>query len=252
MQTFELGNEYIFIGKSITKGTQIKYKKDDLFLKLDGSGREAFVEYVVSNILNCSDLEKKDYVVYDMCQVNHKSACYSYNFLKDDEEFITMNSLYQIATGGVDLSDHLASLSGAKERLEYLCNLASAFGISEKDFRTYLHNLVQLDLLIENTDRHVHNYGIILNNTTGNYRIAPIFDNARALHTVEETYCSCTLSGSFHDQLTAFEFPVKSSFRLDYKRVYAFLDDTLKAYGDYKEIQFLRNQLQQYQDLFCK
>ena len=250
IKSYKLEKKYLYTGKSLTKGTQIKYKKDNVYYKLDSCGKEGLVEYLVSGILRCSDLGEGAFVEYVMCKVNDKPACFSSNFLNDNEEFITMNSIYQIVTGKTDLSDYLGYLSDAPRRLDYLCDLADVFGVDRDQFYLYLNRFVQLDYLIENTDRHAHNYGVVLNNVTGKCDIAPIFDNARSLHTVQETYCSCTISGSFSDQLTAFSFPVIAAFKIDYEAAFRFLDQTLELYGNCQEIQFLKEQLRNNEKLF--
>lgn len=248
--SFTIEDKYLYFGKNVTKGTQVKYKKDNIYYKLDENGREGFVEFLVSEILNCSDLDKNLFVKYSVCKVNDRMACCSKSFLNANEEFFTMNAIYKILTGNSDLADYLASLSEAKARLQYLCETIANFGFNKDEFYLYLNRLLQLDYLIENTDRHPHNFGLIINNVTGSCRIAPIFDNGRALHTVDETYCSCTISGSFGDQITAFNFPVIPAFRIDYDKAFNFLKAATLDFGKRKETEFLIKQLEVNEDLF--
>ena len=248
--SFTIEDKYLYISKTVTKGSQIKYKKDNVYYKLDMDGRESFVEYLVSGILECSDLDKDSFVDYFVCKVNGRRSCYSNSFLDTNEEFITMNTIYKLLTGKNNLADYLASLSEAKTRLQYLCESIESFGFNKEEFYLYLKRLLQLDYLIENTDRHPHNFGLIANNVTGKYRIAPIFDNGRALHTVDETYCSCTISGSFSDQITAFDFPVTAAFHIDYDKAFKFLNEVESAFGKVKETEFLLKQLKENEDIF--
>lgn len=245
-----IDDKYIYNSASTTKGTQIKYKKDDYFYKIDKMGREGFVEYLVSVMLSYSTLDPKEYVSYECCKINGLSGCRSRNFLNDEEEFVTVHSLYQKYTGNSDFANYLMTKRSAEERLEEILELVDGFGISWEDFRHYMNVLVQLDLLIENTDRHVHNYGVIMSNNNG-FSMAPIFDNGRALRTDNSNiFSACTLSGSFEEQVTAFGYPVKACFTIDYPGFYDELSRIKQIYGNCVEITTLEKRLKEYEYIF--
>ena len=82
-----------------------------------------------------------------------------------------------------ELSDYLQGLSSPKDRIEYIEGLVSHYNIPVKPFRQYLNILVQLDLLVLNTDRHMNNIGVIYNSVTNTFRFAPIYDNGQSLRT---------------------------------------------------------------------
>ena len=245
-----IDDKYIYNSASTTKGTQIKYKKDDYFYKIDKMGREGFVEYLVSVMLSYSTLDPKEYVSYECCKINGLSGCRSRNFLNDEEEFVTVHSLYQKYTGNSDFANYLMTKRSAEERLEEILELVDGFEISTEEYRRYMNVLVQIDLLIANTDRHVHNYGVIMSND-GNFRMAPIFDNGRSLFTDNSNiFSACTLSGSFEEQVTAFGFPVKACFYIDYTGFEEELKSIEKKYGECIEITTLRNRLKEYEYIF--
>ena len=250
INNYTIEDKYIYNSASTTKGTQIKYKMDNYFYKLDRMGREGFVEYLVTTLLSHSTLKPEEYVSYEYCMINGHDGCKSENFLRDGEEFVTIHSLYQKFTGNSDFADFLMSKRDAGERLDTILELICGLGIPVEEFRHYLNVLVQIDLLIANTDRHVHNYGVIISNETG-FRMAPVFDNGRSLCTDHSNItASCTLSGSFEEQVTAFGYPVEVCFRIDYDGLYEELEIIEKRYNKGIEIITLRNRLKEYEDIF--
>lgn len=174
MENYSLDEKYSFACVSASKGVQKKYFKDGWFYKLNVEGNEGLKEWLVSCVLECSSLPTDSYVKYEACRINGKPGCRSYNFLKAGESFVPMGKVFTAVTGENCLADHLAILEDANKRLEFLLDLAEPL-VGRENFREYLYRTVQLDMLIENTDRHEFNYGLIM--TKNAYKIAPIFDN---------------------------------------------------------------------------
>ena len=252
MNEYTLDDKYRFYSKSVTKGTQIKYKKDNYFYKLNKCGNEGYTEYLVSRLLKNSNLLDCAFVDYEYCKINGVLGCRSKSFLNDNEEFVSINSLYTQLTGASNLADKLCTLSNATERLDYILNIVERFGISRVSFKEYLNIILQLDLLIGNTDRHVHNYGLIYNKRLNRFRLAPIFDNGLSLDTDRSgNTTSCTISGSFTDQVIVFGYPIVPKFVLDYRKVKADLSRIEKLYGKHYELDILRKNLETYKSIFC-
>ena len=252
MHEYILDNKYLYLSKTTTRGTQPKYKKNNFFYKQNKLGNEGFVEYLVSRLLKHSNLPHYAFVDYEYCKINNVLGCKSKNFLNiSSEELITLETLYTRITGNTNLSNQLGVYNSAKERLDYVCKLVDRAGMYVPIFRDYLCLLCQLDMLILNTDRHWHNICLIYNNVLNRFRIAPIFDNGLSLSTDKNTFSSsCTLSGSFEDQVIAFGYPVEPYFTLDYKSIYKDLDRITKQYGLQPETLKLKEQLKQYEGLF--
>ena len=81
--------------------------------------------------------------------------------------------------------------------------------------------------------------------------MAPIFDNGRALCTDNSNiFSACTLSGSFEEQVTAFGYPVKACFTIDYPGFYDELTRIEQIYGKCVEITTLKNRLEEYKYIF--
>lgn len=200
MKNYVVEEEYRFSSTSTSDGTQEKYCKNNYFYKLNKAGNEGFTEFLISEVLKRSNCHSEDFVSYEYCKINSSLGCRSYSFLPDGLEFVTMNKLYSTLTGDPDLGVKLLTLGDAKERLDFILSIVREFGISAEDFKRYLERILQLDLLILNTDRHVHNYGVLYNPSDNQFGIAPIFDNGRSLDTDHSgKIASKTLSGSFTD-----------------------------------------------------
>lgn len=248
MREYKLDKKYLYITKTVTKGTQEKYYRNGYYYKIDKQGREGYVEWIVSRLLSCSTLESEEYVTYEYCKINGKSGCRSASFVEENERFETISSIYEYCTGYENLIDKLNSMP-VEKRLDYILDIAVTTGINRAEYKLYLNKLLQLDLLIRNTDRHEHNYGI---NRKGNrVRISPIFDNGCSLDTNRTgNDSSCTLCGSFENQIIQFGYPYKSVFKLDYKKVERELKEIETLYGRSYELDNLRNKLQQFSSIF--
>lgn len=178
MLKVELDSDYIIQDSGTSEGTQIKYKKDGYWYKLDRDGNEGLVEYLTSKLLSFSDLKKDDYIDYDQVLINGKTGCRSADYLSEGESFITIYRLYYNEFGR-NLSEVLSGFDSMEERIEHTVSFVrKATGL---DIGSYLSKVFTLDRIILNEDRHVNNLAIIGNDT--GYRVAPIFDNGRSLLT---------------------------------------------------------------------
>lgn len=249
MHEYFIDEKYECFGKSVTKGTQKKYFKDGYYYKLNKNGNEGFTEYLVSRLLANSNVPKSLFVHYEYCKIKGKLGCRSKSFLPEGSKFISMSSIYTKQTGYCKLSEKLQCFRSATDRLNYILDQAENYGVTRSAFRNYLNILLQLDMLILNVDRHEHNYGVVCKGDI----ITPsiIFDNGLSLNT-NRLNCnnSCTISGSFTEQVVAFGFPVKPLLKIDYPRMFSDLKRIEKLYGKRPEIDVLRIQLQEYAYLF--
>lgn len=246
MKEYCLSDTYL-IGKSGgSSGVQEKYYREGYWYKVDAAGREGLTEHLVSLLLRRSSLDKNSYVYYEWCKINGRFGCRSQSFLGDNESFISMSSLCSIVYKK-DLDRLLYECGTAEKRLGVLLEIGEDIGL---DLSGYLKRLFFLDMLICNRDRHVRNFGVIFNSQSKSYRAAPIFDNGQSLNTgmtVSSKTHSCTISGSYESQVTAFGYPVQSAFYVNYLEL-------RKELKDYRgiEVEFLKKQLEKYERIFRK
>lgn len=150
-----------------SKGMQVKWKLDDIFIKLDCSGFEAVAEIVACWMIGRIKNLKFDYVRYYPCIIVEDGiklgkGCYSKIFLDDCEE----------VTIGKILNDNLKSFSIHYDDLRDLI-----LDETDLDIKDYLDTILCIDALTRNEDRHFHNISLLLDTK---YRFAPIFDNGAA------------------------------------------------------------------------
>ncbi|MBQ3513019.1 MAG: hypothetical protein IJA32_04350 [Lachnospiraceae bacterium] len=243
MKNYVVESNYMKILKSATKGTQVKYEKDGYWYKINKNGNEGLAEYLVSLLLVCSTLKQTEYVAYEYCRINNKMGCRSKSFNENGYEFVSFHLLYMLITGKENLSDYLYTFDEPKDRLQYLLEIAETFHVP--NIMNYMKKILYLDMLIANHDRHMSNIGILLN-SNGEAKTAPIFDNGLSLGTDGiSTVTSCTISGSFEQQILAFGYPIESPFLVDYDLFYEKTKDI-----SCKELEFLLDNMKKYEDIF--
>ena len=172
-------------------GAQRKWiSQGDVRFKADLIGGEAEAETLVSlflsSCLNITEFEA-GFVAYGV-HTAENPFCYSLNFLKEGESFISLyESMCSVKVKHSEYSDFGGKLNYIdnvyKEVLGYSC-------------KRWLLRVLTLDVMFRNTDRHLANLGFIAD-SQGNLRLAPIFDNGLALGVSEGTYfdLSNTISG---------------------------------------------------------
>lgn len=149
-----------------SKGVQVKWKKGDMFLKLNSLGTYQDVSEVLSShLLSFTNINY--FVEYKSCIIVEDGkalgvGCYSKNFLNEGEQDITLYRL--LRNLGVDL--------GSIDYESTLCIVQNFTGLNIKN---YIDNCICLDSIIFNEDRHLNNLSII--KTPTGYREAPIYDN---------------------------------------------------------------------------
>lgn len=163
-----------------SKGNVPKWKIGDNWYKLDVFGYEGLAEFVISHLIKKSNVD--NFVLYDLEKAlyrDEKVACVSKNFLKDDEELITIERLH-LAEIGVGLNKKLTEIDNIKEKIVYLVDFVESI-TKLKDFHIYFTKMLELDMFFLNEDRHTNNIAVIKNNVNKKFKFAPIFDNGLSL-----------------------------------------------------------------------
>ncbi len=98
--SIDISEDYTVYQEGSSEGTQVKYREDGFWYKIDRHGEEGLVEYLVSNVLKFSSLNADEYVLYDAGTINGKPGCVSKDFLKCIEDsFVTFQRVYKNVTG---------------------------------------------------------------------------------------------------------------------------------------------------------
>ena len=169
-------------GRKSSKGNQLKWNKGDMWYKADYTGYEGLSEYMCSHLLSFSNLTADSYVVYDTEEIVYGEiayhGCRSRSFLEEGEQLITLERLFADRYGE-SLYRSIYAISGIKERIEFIVEQVERLTGLE-DFGTYLCELLTVDALFLNEDRHTHNIAVI-RKPEGLFRMSPIFDNGAGL-----------------------------------------------------------------------
>lgn len=164
---------------STSKGNQVKWVCGGKFLKADSMGYESIAEVLATEV----EMAIKDinFVDYSLCVINeggHKyCGCSSDIFIMEGESLVSVDRVLSRYAGSEKSKSILLRGIVGKELVSRLCDICSQLTkISKYEIMNYFSQIVKLDALILNEDRHLNNITFI-QGTDGSYRCSPIFDN---------------------------------------------------------------------------
>lgn len=164
---------------STVKGNQEKqYLPDGTWLKRDYFPQESISEVLVSQFLEASG--EDNFVRYWLGDLPNQS--YSYSFTNNELGYLSFVKMLELL--GVDLDKWLARRyykATITERFQLVKGVYMRFGVSEEAFDYEMSRMLKLDFLMMNIDRHLKNFGVLVNYDTKDVMIAPIFDNGLSL-----------------------------------------------------------------------
>ncbi len=165
-----------------SKGNQLKWTDGVYWYKTDYTGYEGLAEYMVSGLLQYSDLECEEYVVYETEEIKYQNhlyrGCKSKDFSKKGWQLITLERLYQMESGE-SLYKSIYQICDYEKRLIFLTKqIERLTGL--KHFGRYMCKLLAVDALFLNEDRHLHNIAVLWDGEHA-FRYCPIFDQGAAL-----------------------------------------------------------------------
>ena len=174
-------NELNMPDRQSSKGNQLKFQRDNIWYKADYLGYEGLAEYTISKLLKFSNLEKEEFVDYDLDEITYNgqifNACRSVDFT-EGWQLVTLERLFK-QQYGVGLNHMIYSIDDHDKRLETMVNeVKRATGI--ENFGIYMAKVLTIDALFLNEDRHTHNIAVMTDGKN-NYKLAPIFDNGAGL-----------------------------------------------------------------------
>lgn len=252
-----------------SKGNQLKWKQGDIWYKADHMGYESLAETLISSLLHYTDAV--EYVHYSPVRIVYKETecmgCKSDNFLKPEEELITVEHLFRQFTGR-SLAGETGRIPSVKDRVIYMVeNIIEFTGI--EDFGKYIQMILALDAFFLNEDRHTNNIAVIYQPEKNSYRPAPVFDNGLSLladtttdFRMEQSWEECIkkveakpFCRSFDEQLDAAEELYGCNIRFSFGRKE--VEKVLQSCETYYSVeiiervrQILYSQMRKYQYLF--
>ena len=176
MPEYKLSAHAMVMISGSSRGTQPKYYDQGWWYKADRKGYEGRAEYLVSLLESYSSIS--EYVPYETCMINGRRGCRSHSFLTGTETFLSFMRAHTMAYDR-SLEDAIRGYEDIGDRIAYVMDfMMSYFGL---DCSRYLSDILTLDMLTLNCDRHFNNLGFIYDTATGQCKNAPIFDNGDCL-----------------------------------------------------------------------
>ena len=189
-------------------------------------------EYLASMI--CDVLGIK-HVKYELDVINKKLVSKCEDFIDEDTELITAHSILK-----EDLTGNY------KDIYEKYIKILESNGIS--DARDNLEDMVLLDYLIMNVDRHLNNLGIIRDvNTLRWLRVAPIFDSGEAMNIdmLDDNTMVINENGRLFNEVVHFDKfleLIRKTRKYDFERLEKVVDEFEKILKKYQSISKMNNQ----------
>lgn len=190
MRAYKPEDELTIPNSIKSKGNQTKFYKDGRWYKKDQWGHEGLSEVLASWVAQHTNLPDFAPVVkYSVCTMQEPNpygpsehplvyrGCYSPNFLTPGEECIT---LYRILTRDKErkILHHFSELN-ISEQIDFLVKEVTEL-TSLLNFGEWLTCILEFDMLIMNTDRHLNNLAVV-RKSDGSYRLMDLFDSGSSL-----------------------------------------------------------------------
>ncbi len=150
---------------SYSNGKKVYYKLS-YFDDVKGIfGYESFNEIIAARIMELLNINHLDYsLIHGNIVIDNKEyntyLNYSYDFKKNNETKVTFENFYNIN----------------KNDKEDIISFSKRYG-----FINDIYNMILVDYLIINRDRHGANIEVLLDRNTKEYRLAPLFDHGLSL-----------------------------------------------------------------------
>ncbi len=189
-------------------------------------------EYLASMI--CDVLGIK-HVKYELDVINKKLVSKCEDFIDEDTELITAHSILK-----EDLTGNY------KDIYEKYIKILESNGIS--DARDNLEDMILLDYLIMNVDRHLNNLGIIRDvNTLRWLRVAPIFDSGEAMNIdmLDDNTMVINENGRLFNEVVHFDKfleLIRKTRKYDFERLEKVVDEFEEILKKYQSISKMNNQ----------
>lgn len=189
MEKIHIPREAIPIISSSSKGDQSKWRIGQRWVKQNTRGYEGQAEVLASLILDCSTLQKNEYVKYYPCEIvlsdgETSIGCYSFDFRGKLQE-VTLERLFEANFTSTDSILNDKSLS-TSEKFERIMEQVESF--TGLNVREEIARLLAFDALILNEDRHTNNILFLYNPVNRMWQLAPIFDNGLSFLSDEKDY----------------------------------------------------------------
>lgn len=179
MSTLNFDSKQDFINQTTSRGNQNKLQLGSYWYKFDTNGYEGLTEYIISRILLKN---KVNCVKYDLVQANIsgelRNGVKSLNFKSPEQEVVTLGKLF--TAYGYSLTSKEYNRLSTLDKIEYVLDKVNTI-THINCFGEYLANLLYIDRIFLNEDRHFNNIAFLYDSLIKTYSLPPIFDNGASL-----------------------------------------------------------------------
>ena len=149
----------------IINGKKIYYKMSNYDMYRLVFGYESFNEYIVSKLLDCLEIEHLKYnIIYGKVKVDKKEfntyLSASYDFKNKNERKEPFDTYY-----------YNNRINDSESPIDFMIRIG---------FEEYLYNMLFVDYIIFNRDRHGANVEVLIDDR-GHVRLSPLFDHGLSL-----------------------------------------------------------------------
>lgn len=248
IKEYRLSPQALVMVQGSSKGTQPKYYESGYWYKVNNLGYEGYSEYLVSRVLACSNVDR--YVKYEQCTINGRAGCRSKSFIGENESFLSFQRLYDLITGE-SLQERIRLISEVTDRIGFVREFVLVN--TGWDCSVYLSQILTLDMLTLNTDRHFNNLGLIVDASAEIYKAAPIFDNGNSLLSDWDRFGAETLEENFEKVYgqpfsASLEMQAREAgigLMIDYQKLHSILEKEPVSRG----VEVLKYQLKRYHNI---
>lgn len=249
---FKLSPEAMVMVAGSSKGTQTKYYSEGYWYKRNSQGYEGMAEVLVTEVLRCSNLEQ--YAEYESCLINGVPGCRSKSFLKQTESLLSFHRLYDLYGHGT-LFEQIRLYDKVSDRIDFVVDFI--YENTSLDVTQYLSQILTLDMLTLNDDRHFNNLAIIADAENNEFRCAPIFDNGGALLSSYSKYPFDNCLEKNIEQVIAQPFSINFEMQVEHLGIglkidYEMLNAILASYQDSRAKETLCYQVERYRNILEK
>lgn len=180
-----------------TKGNQAKWFVENCFVKGQFFYQEQYwkdnqCEVIASDICRQLDINA---VEQKLCKIQTDEGVldgsYSENFNGGNDEFVSFYRILKKYGVYRDVDINWKRMS-TKERFDGVVSMINEY--CNVDWTEYLSSMILIDCIIGNVDRHLNNFGLIKNISTGKFKIAPLFDFGLSLFEHDTMYSNVSLT----------------------------------------------------------
>lgn len=142
----------------------------EYYLQKSGSGltkEEVFHEILGTELMNAAHIPNAQYQIHFD---DKEACCISKCFTSKNTEFIPFTQIIDVVERRV---------YPAESEMEHIKKILRHFHV--KDYEEYLNNLLCIDYILANTDRHYNNLALLYHQDTDTFSFSPVYDTGNCL-----------------------------------------------------------------------